>query len=584
MKRTKIICTIGPASDSEEVLEKLFKEGLDVCRLNFSHGSHEEHLARLNKIKKVREKLNLPIATILDTKGPEIRLGDFKDSMRLYLNPGDEFTLTTEDIIGDEKKVSVSYKNLPKDVKIGSRILIDDGLVELHVKEIEGNEIHCSVYNGGEISSKKGVNVPDAHVKLPALTEKDKEDIKFAIENDMDFIAASFIRTPADVVEIRRILEENNNYDIKIISKIESREGLKNVRDILDVSDGIMIARGDLGVEIATEEVPIAQKDIINLCNEKGKVVITATQMLDSMIRNPRPTRAEANDVANAVLDGTSCVMLSGETASGKYPVNAVTTMRKIVEVTEDSIDFHEILRKKIDEISMTTTNAIGKSTCTIAEDLDAKAIITATTSGFTTRAISKFRPKCLIIGATTKEKVKRQLNIEWGVKSILIKSAVETDEVISVAQEESRKNGFIKPGDTVIITAGVPVGLAGSTNLIKVQTVGEIMTKGTGIGDVEVTGKALVMKSDQDYVKYFEDGDIIVTDGVTNDMVKYIERSKGLIVEEAGFTSQSAITGLNLGIPTIFGVADAIKKIKSGEIITMNCSEGTIKKGTITK
>lgn len=582
MRRTKIVCTIGPASDSEKVLEALFKEGLDVCRLNFSHGTQEEHLERLKRIKNIRQKLNLPIATMLDTKGPEIRLGIFKDQKRINLESGDRFTLTTRDLEGDEHIASVSYKDLPHDVKEGSRILIDDGLVELRVESIEGTEIYCSCFNGGEISSRKGVNVPDAQVNLPALTEKDISDIKFAVKNDMDFIAASFIRKAQDVLDIRRILEEEGDYDIKIISKIESKEGLENLDEIIEASDGIMVARGDLGVEIDTEKVPIAQKNMIKKCNEKGKVVITATQMLDSMIRNPRPTRAEANDVANAVLDGTSCVMLSGETASGKYPIESVITMRKILEVTEDSMDFDEILSKKIEEISNTITNAIGKSTCTIARDLNAKAIITATTSGYTTRSISKFRPKSLIIGATTSEKVRRQLNMEWGVKSILVENKEISNDVIDASIETSVKKGLVSPGDTVIITAGVPVGLAGSTNLIKVEIIGEILSKGIGIGDKEVTGRAVVIEDEGDFIKKFKDGDIVVTKAVTQEMTKYLSRAAGLVVEEEGFTSPSAIVGITLGLPTVVGNIDITQKIKSGDIITLSSSEGIIRKGKV--
>ena len=582
MRRTKIVCTIGPASDSEQILESLFKEGLDVCRLNFSHGTQEEHLERLKRIKTIRDRLNLPIATMLDTKGPEIRLGMFKDQMRVNLESDDKFVLTTREIEGDENISSVSYKDLPQDVKEGSRILIDDGLVELRVESVEGTEIHCSCFNGGEISSRKGVNVPDAQVNLPALTEKDISDIKFAVRNDMDFIAASFIRKAQDVLDIRKILEEEGDYDIRIISKIESKEGLENLDEIIDVSDGIMVARGDLGVEIDTEKVPIAQKDMIKKCNEKGKVVITATQMLDSMIRNPRPTRAEANDVANAVLDGTSCVMLSGETASGKYPLQAVATMRKILEVTEESMDFDEILTKKIEEVSNTITNAIGKSTCTIARDLNAKAIITATTSGYTTRSISKFRPKSLIIGVTTSEKVRRQLNMEWGVKSILVENKDMSSDVIDSSIETSVDKGLVVPGDTIIITAGVPVGLAGSTNLIKVETIGEILSKGVGIGDREVTGRAVVIENEEDFVKYFKDGDIVVTQGVTQEMTKYLERAGGLVAEEAGYTSPSAIVGINLGLPTIVGNNEITKKIKSGDIITLSSLEGIIRKGKV--
>ncbi len=580
MKKTKIVCTIGPSSEDKEMLRKLFNEGLDVCRLNFSHGNHENHKEKIDMIKELREEMNLPIAIMLDTKGPEIRLGDFKDNAVIELKDGDKFTITTRDILGDQDIISVSYKDLPKDLEVGSKVLIDDGLVGLVVEKIEDTEIYLSVESGGVISSHKGVNIPNANINLPALTEKDKADILFGIENDIDFIAASFIRKKSDVLGIRKVLEDNNNFDIRIISKIESRQGLENIDEIIDASDGIMVARGDLGVEIPTEEVPIAQKEIIKKCNLSSKAVITATQMLDSMMRNPRPTRAEATDVANAVLDGTSAVMLSGESASGKYPVEAVKTMRKIVEVTESSIDYEDLLKRRMEEVSNTTTNAIGKSTCTIARDLGAKAIITATTSGDTTRSISKFRPESEIIATTTSEKVRRQLSLEWGVKSVFVPNHKNTDDVIENSIETSLKEGFVMPGDTVILTAGVPVGLAGSTNLIKVQTIAEILCKGTGMGDKKVTAKAVIVNSVEDLIKDFKDGDIIVTTSTDRDIINYVEKASGIVAEAAGYTSHAAITGVTLGIPTVVGAHNATFKIKTGDIITLDPSDGTIKKG----
>ena len=580
MKKTKIVCTIGPSSEDKEMLRKLFNEGLDVCRLNFSHGNHENHKEKIDMIKELREEMNLPIAIMLDTKGPEIRLGDFKDNAVIELKDGDKFTITTRDILGDQDIISVSYKDLPQDLEVGSKVLIDDGLVGLVVEKIEDTEIYLSVESGGVISSHKGVNIPNANINLPALTEKDKADILFGIENDIDFIAASFIRKKSDVLGIRKVLEDNNNFDIRIISKIESRQGLENIDEIIDASDGIMVARGDLGVEIPTEEVPIAQKEIIKKCNLSSKAVITATQMLDSMMRNPRPTRAEATDVANAVLDGTSAVMLSGESASGKYPVEAVKTMRKIVEVTESSIDYEDLLKRRMEEVSNTTTNAIGKSTCTIARDLDAKAIITATTSGDTTRSISKFRPESEIIATTTSEKVRRQLSLEWGVKSVFVPNHKNTDDVIENSIETSLKEGFVMPGDTVILTAGVPVGLAGSTNLIKVQTIAEILCKGTGMGDKKVTAKAVIVNSVEDLIKDFKDGDIIVTTSTDRDIINYVEKASGIVAEAAGYTSHAAITGVTLGIPTIVGAHNATFKIKTGDIVTLDPVDGTIKKG----
>lgn len=576
--RTKIVCTIGPSSESEEVLEQLINEGMSVARLNFSHGSIPEHKIKIDRIKKVRDKLRRPVAIMFDTKGPEIRLGNLKDDMEPYLNVDDEYILTTKDLIGDEKIASITYKELPKDIKKGDSILIDDGLIELKVESVTGDEIHTKVVNGGFIKSKKGVNVPNVKLRLPSLTEKDIADLKFGVKEDIDFVAASFVRTKEDVLNIRSVLESEGMYNIQIISKIENKEGLENIDAIIEVSDGIMVARGDLGVEIPTEEVPIVQKEIIKKCNLKGKPVITATQMLDSMIRNPRPTRAEANDVANAVLDGSDAIMLSGETASGAYPVEAVKTMAKIARAMEESIDYDELLREKILMNDRNITNSIGKSTCQIAADINADAIITATTSGGTSRAIAKFRPKNQIIAVTTDEKVRRQLSLTWGVEALLSEKIFSTDEVIANAVEISKSHGYVKSSDTVVLTAGVPVGLAGSTNLIKVQTVGELLVRGTGIGEKSVTGRAFVVEEGRDF-NDFREGDILVSPYTDKDMIVYIEKAAGLVVEEAGFTSHGAIVGLNLGLPTIVGAKDICNKLKTGDMILINAKSGTVEK-----
>lgn len=576
--RTKIVCTIGPSSESEEVLEQLIKEGMSVARLNFSHGSIPEHKIKIDRIKKVRDKLKRPVAIMFDTKGPEIRLGNLKDDMEPYLNVDDEYVLTTEDITGDEKIASITYKELPKDIKKGDSILIDDGLIELKVESITGDEIYTKVVNGGFIKSKKGVNVPNVKLRLPSLTEKDVADLKFGVKEDIDFVAASFVRTKEDVLNIRSVLESEGMYNIQIISKIENKEGLENIDDIIEVSDGIMVARGDLGVEIPTEEVPIIQKEIIKKCNLKGKPVITATQMLDSMIRNPRPTRAEANDVANAVLDGSDAIMLSGETASGAYPVDAVKTMAKIARAMEESIDYDELLREKILMNDRNITNSIGKSTCQIAADINADAIITATTSGGTSRAIAKFRPKNQIIAVTTDGKVRRQLSLTWGVEALLSEKIFSTDEVIANAVDISKEHGYVKSSDTVVLTAGVPVGLAGSTNLIKVQTVGELLVRGTGIGEKSVIGRAFVVEEGRDF-NDFREGDILVSPYTDKDMIVYIEKAAGLVVEEAGFTSHGAIVGLNLGLPTIVGAKDICNKLKTGDMILINAKSGTVEK-----
>ena len=576
--RTKIVCTIGPSSESEEVLEQLINEGMSVARLNFSHGSIPEHKIKIDRIKKVREKLKRPVAIMFDTKGPEIRLGNLKDDMEPYLHVDDEYVLTTKDIIGDEKIASITYKELPKDIKKGDSILIDDGLIELKVESVTGDEIHTRVVNGGFIKSKKGVNVPNVKLRLPSLTEKDIADLKFGVKEDIDFVAASFVRTKEDVLNIRSVLESEGMFNIQIISKIENKEGLENIDAIIEVSDGIMVARGDLGVEIPTEEVPIIQKEIIKKCNLKGKPVITATQMLDSMIRNPRPTRAEANDVANAVIDGSDAIMLSGETASGAYPVEAVKTMAKIARAMEESIDYDELLREKILMNDRNITNSIGKSTCQIAADINADAIITATTSGGTSRAIAKFRPKNQIIAVTTDEKVRRQLSLTWGVEALLSEKIFSTDEVIANAVEISKAHGYVKSSDTVVLTAGVPVGLAGSTNLIKVQTVGELLVRGTGIGEKSAIGRAFVVEEGCDFNE-FREGDILVSPYTDKDMIVYIQKAAGLVVEEAGFTSHGAIVGLNLGLPTIVGAKDICSKLKTGDMILINAKSGTAEK-----
>lgn len=580
MKKTKIICTIGPKSEDEKILKQLVLAGLDVTRLNFSHGDHEEHKKRIDAIKKVRTQMDLPIGIILDTKGPEIRTGKFKDNNAM-LEDGQIFTLTTRDIIGDSTMVAVSYKDLPKDLKVGDRVLIDDGLIALEVEEIANDtDIRCIVKNGGPLSDHKGINVPGVKINLPAVTKKDIDDILFGIENGIDFIAASFIRKAEDVLEIRRILEENNGDYIQIISKIENQEGVENLDEILNVSDAIMVARGDLGVEIQTEEIPIVQKQIIKKCNEAGKPVIIATQMLDSMIRNPRPTRAEATDVANAIFDGADAIMLSGETAAGKYPVEAVKTMYNIAIKAEEALDYKQILQMKFKSNGVSTTNAISKATCTTAQDLGVSAIITATSSGYTASAVSKFRPKSPIIAATTTEHVMRRLSIVWGVYPVLSSKSTSTDEVIELSIHSALEKGYIKQGDLIVITAGIPVGVSGTTNLIKVHTVSEVLLKGTGIWNKAITGKVVVANSKDELEKKFKEEDILVCTSTDRDMMDYIERASALITEQGGLTSHAAIVGLNLNIPTVVGVSEATEILKDGDIITVDSITGSIYRG----
>ena len=473
MRKTKIICTLGPSTDKGDVLKELVLAGMDVARFNFSHADHQEHLGRLEKLQALRDEFNIPVATLLDTKGPEIRIGMFKDDKKIHLSEGQTFTLTTEDIEGDETKISISYPNLINDIKVGTTILIDDGLIEMIVEEITSTDIICKVKNGGTVSSRKGVNVPGIDLTMPYISDKDREDIVFAIEHDYDFIAASFVRTAKDVEEIRKILDKYNS-QTKIIAKIENLQGIQNIDEIIDAADGIMIARGDMGVEIPYEDVPVLQKQIIEKVYNSGKQVITATQMLDSMIKNPRPTRAETTDVANAIYDGTSAIMLSGETANGKYPVDALKTMIRIAIRTENDIDYKKRFNKRDDLCAKPDiTEAISRATVTTAHDLNAQLIITVTTSGRTARMISRFRPETHIMGCTTDPKVCRQLNMAWGVTPLLIDVEHDTFELIDHTIQAVENAGYLKDGELAIFTAGVPLGTSGTTNMIKVQIAG---------------------------------------------------------------------------------------------------------------
>ena len=471
MRKTKVICTLGPAVDNEEMIRALIRTGMNAARFNFSHGSHPEHLARLNLLKSVRDSMGWPVATILDTKGPEIRIKGF-DTKAITLEAGDSFTLTTDDITGDQTQVSVTYPELHKELTVGQEILIDDGLVASRVKEIEGTRIHCTVENGGTLSANKSINIPGVHIHLPALTEKDVSDIQFGVENDFDFVAASFVRRAADVEAVRQVLHDCGGDSVKIIAKIENQEGVDNIDEILAAADGIMVARGDLGVEIPAARVPILQKQIIRKGLQAGKPVITATQMLDSMMRNPRPTRAEVSDVANAVFDGTSCVMLSGETAGGKYPVEALTTMVGIINEAESSINYWRQFQKQRVVPASNINDAITHTCCLTAKNQHAKPFRPATSPGRTARMICRFRPACPVAALTMSEKVRRQLAICWGVIPFLTGEVNSTDRIFSLSAEVGVKEGLVQNGDTVVITAGVPLGKSGSTNLIKAQVI----------------------------------------------------------------------------------------------------------------
>ncbi len=474
MTKTKIICTLGPATDKPGVLDRLVQEGMHVARFNFSHGTYQEHKQRLKALEEARAKYNRPVAALLDTKGPEIRVKSFAAG-KAELQAGQLFRLCVRDVEGDENQVSITCKELHQDVSAGGRILIDDGLIEMTVEKIEGQDIVCRVVNGGTVSNNKGVNVPGVKLSLPYLSEKDRQDILFGIENDFDFIAASFVRRADDVLQIRELLNENGGYRIQIISKIENAEGVDNIDEIIRASDGIMIARGDMGVEIPGEEVPVIQKKIIRKVFLAGKKCITATQMLDSMMKNPRPTRAETTDVANAIYDGTSVIMLSGETAAGRYPVEALQTMVRIAEHAERDIDYRSLFFGYDRGTSLNVTDAICHATVTTAHDLDASAIVTVTKSGLSARMISRYRPSCQVVAGTTDEKVSRQLNMAWAVRPFLIKEEKDVFELFNNAINTAVEAGLLKDEDRVVITAGVPLGVAGNTNMIKVQTVGRI-------------------------------------------------------------------------------------------------------------
>lgn len=473
MRKTKIVCTLGPSTDDPKVLKQLMLAGMDVARFNFSHGTHREHLDRLKAVKRTRTELGLYVATMLDTKGPEIRIGRFKESP-IFLKQGDKFILTTKDVEGTQDMVSVLYKNFPTDVKQGTRVLFDDGLVEMVVDKVDGEEIYLTVMNNGKLSNNKSINLPGVKSSMPFVSEKDRQDILFAIENEFDFMALSFTRSKEDVLEVRKILEENNGTSIRLIAKLENGEGVDNIDEILEVADAVMVARGDMGVEIDFTEIPKIQKDIIDKCYKSGKPAITATQMLDSMIEKPRPTRAEVTDVANSIYDGTSAIMLSGETAAGKYPVEAVKTMAAIAEATEGNIDYNKQLRERDYGAGLSITDSVAHAACAIAMDINAQAIVTVTQTGFTARNISKYRPGLPIIGCTDTEQTCRHLALSWGVTPVLMTTVRSTDELIDLSIAAAQREKLLKEGDLVVVTAGVPVGVSGSTNILKAQVVGK--------------------------------------------------------------------------------------------------------------
>ena len=579
MRKTKIVCTLGPATDDENVVRQLMLEGMSVARMNFSHGSHEEQKKRLDMVKKLRKELGLPVAALLDTKGPEIRIGDIEGG-KVELKKGQTFVLTTEDIVGNAEIVSITYKQLYKDVKPGDSILIDDGLIGMEVQKIDGEEIVCQVKNGGFISNHKGVNVPGVELKMPFVSQKDYEDIVFAAEQDYDFIAASFTRTADDILEIRKILEEKGGQYIHIIAKIENMQGVENCEEILRVADGIMIARGDMGVEIPLEEVPVIQKKLIRMALKASKPVITATQMLDSMIKNPRPTRAETSDVANAIYQGTGAIMLSGETAAGAYPIEAVRTMARIAERTEKDIDYSREFKPRRLAERPDVTNAISHATCTTAMDLNAAAIVAVTKSGRTVGRIAKYRPSCPIIGCATHSRVCRQLSLMWGVIPVEMQEEETADDLFDHAVKLSEDKKLISRGDLVVITAGVPLGLSGTTNMLKVQVAGNTLLTGRGCNALKASGNICVCNSADDLAKNFRPGDIVVVSATNNDMMPQLKDAAGIITEQGDRYSHAAIVGIALDIPVITEAKNATRILKSGTFVTMDSEQGLVYSG----
>ena len=579
MKRTKIVCTLGPTTNTEEKVRELIEKGMDAARINFSHGDYESRTVLINAVKKVRQEMNVPIPLILDTKGPEIRIKKFKDNKKVYLESGSRFILTTREVEGNESMVSVTYQNLPLELEKGSRVLLDDGLVELKVLKIEDNDIECEVINGGFLSSNKGVNIPDVYINLPILTQRDIDDLIFGIKMGFDYVAASFIRSAGDVLKIRRVLEENGGKDIFIISKIENREGVKNIDDILAVSDGIMVARGDLGVEIPIDEVPLVQKELIKKANDACKPVITATQMLESMVSNPRPTRAEASDVANAIFDGSDAIMLSGETAQGNYPAEAVEIMAKIAETTENSIDYTHKLRSNFNGMHRNMTNAISYAACATAAELNTSCIATVTKSGLTARMIAKYKPVCPIAASSSSERVWRQLNLVWGCKPVLEKEIVDNNKVFDLALSTAVKSGLAQNGDTVVIAIGVPVGVSGSTNTMRVDIVGNVICKGKGVGDKRISGKADVIKVAGEAEKKFKTGDILVTSKTDNSILPYIKRASALVIGpmDNGQNAYAELIGNILDIPVVMCGVNVTDLIKDETLITVDGKKGFV-------
>lgn len=577
MRKTKIVCTLGPSTDREGVLREMIQAGMNVARFNFSHGTHAEHKVRLDALKALREELDAPVAAMLDTKGPEVRLKDFAGG-RVHLTAGQEFTLTTVQVEGDAHRCSITYGELPGDVKAGDTILLDDGLVRLTVLETSETEIRCRVENDGNMKNHKGVNVPGVRLNMPYMSQQDRDDLLFGAEQGFDYVAASFVRSAADVRELRHVLDKAGSR-MRIIAKIENQEGVSNLPEILDAADGIMVARGDMGVEIDFAEIPLIQKNMIARCVACGKPVITATQMLDSMMENPRPTRAEITDVANAIYDGTSAIMLSGETAAGRYPVESVKTMDAIARRTESDINHVKRMAQMAGGRNrLSVAAATAHAACTTAQEIGADAILTVSQRGTTARLVSRFHPGTPIIACLLDQQVRRQMALYWGVEPIMMPYASSTDELVDFAVQAAAQAGVVHEGDLVVVTAGVPVGVAGTTNMIRIQQVGGALVNAVGIGEKKASGPLCICRSTDGVAEKFQPGDVLVVPYTTNKLLPYIRQAAAVITEEASVECHTATIGLALDKPVIVGAAGAVQRLTDGTMVTVDCTRGLVR------
>lgn len=574
MRKTKIVCTLGPSTDREGVLREIIRAGMNVARFNFSHGTHAEHKARLDALKALREELDAPVAAMLDTKGPEVRLKDFAGG-RVHLTAGQEFTLTTIQVEGDAHRCSITYGELPGDVKAGDTILLDDGLVRLTVLETSETEIRCRVENDGDMKNHKGVNVPGVRLNMPYMSQQDRDDLLFGAEQGFDYVAASFVRSAADVRELRHVLDQAGSR-MRIIAKIENQEGVSNLPEILDAADGIMVARGDMGVEIDFAEIPLIQKNMIARCVACGKPVITATQMLDSMMENPRPTRAEITDVANAIYDGTSAIMLSGETAAGKYPVEAVRTMDAIARKTESNVE-RICPAKTPKRTRLSITAATAHAACTTAEDIGADAILTVSQRGITAQMVSRFRPAATVVALLLDPQVQRQMALYWGLVPITMPRASSTDQLVDLAIQSAQEAGLVKHGDLVVVTAGVPVGISGTTNMIRIAQVGGALVNAIGIGSQTASGPLCICRTLEEIPEKFHPGDVLVVPYTNNDVVPWLRQAAAIVSEEASADCHTATVGLLLNKPVIVAASDATRRLKDGTLVSVDCARGIV-------